>query len=211
MTTTFKHDFTMMFVIHDALRRELELLARTTARTTDDPRRLVASAAGWEMFKQYLHVHHGAEDDALWPQVREALAERPADLAVVEAMEAEHATIDPLLDGVDAVLADPARAAELGDLVDALVTGLTGHFKHEEEAALPLIDSVATPQLLQGFGQAHTARIGEGTPRYLPWLLDGTSQQNTEAILGILPPPVRGLYNDVWVPAYSKLERWPSA
>jgi len=209
MSTTFKHDFTMMFVIHDALRRELELLARTTARGTGDPRRLVAGAAGWEMFKEYLHVHHGAEDEALWPQVRQALADRPADLALIDAMETEHATIDPLLDAVDAALADPARAGDLGGLVDALATGLRGHLKHEEEAALPLIDSVVTPEQLQAFGRAHTARIGDGTPRYLPWVLDGASTRNTDAILGILPPPVRGLYNDAWVPSYRRLERWP--
>jgi hypothetical protein len=125
-------------------------------------------------------------------------------------MEAEHARIDPLLDAVDTALADPARAEELGDLVDALVTGLSGHLAHEEEAALPLIDSVATPPLLQGFGQAHTARIGDDTPRYLPWLLEGASGTNREKILAILPPPVRALHDDVWTPAHHRLERWPT-
>ncbi|MGF1428693.1 hemerythrin domain-containing protein [Kitasatospora sp. LaBMicrA B282] len=210
MSTTFKHDFTTMFVIHDALRRELELLAKVTAKTTDDPRQVLANAAGWEMFKKFLHVHHGAEDEALWPQVREALAERPDDLALVDEMEAEHATIDPLLDSIDAAVAD-AKAGEIGALVDALVTNLTGHFKHEEEAALPLVDSVATMPMLIGFGQAHTARVGDDTPRFLPWMLDGASEAAAATVLRPLPDPVKGLYNNIWVPAYTNLERWPSA
>ncbi|MER5934002.1 hemerythrin domain-containing protein [Streptomyces sp. NPDC002054] len=209
MSGTYKHDMTMMFVIHDALRRELDQVARIAARTTDDPRTLLRTAAGWEMFKSYLHVHHGAEDEALWPAVRAALAGRPDDLAVVDAMEAEHATIDPLLDAVDAALADDNGGAErLGDLVDALVTGLNAHLKHEEDAGLPLFDDVATPQLLMAFGQAHTKRIGPDSPRYLPWLLDGASEAASESVLRVLPEPAREAYRNAWVPAYAASDRW---
>lgn len=38
--------------------------------------------------------------------MRQALADRPDDLAVVEAKEAEHAAIDPLSEAIDAALAD---------------------------------------------------------------------------------------------------------
>jgi hypothetical protein len=53
-----QYDLTLMYAMHNALRRELEHLARVTARTDDDPRRILASAAGWEIFKKALHVHH---------------------------------------------------------------------------------------------------------------------------------------------------------
>ncbi|MFJ6797953.1 hemerythrin domain-containing protein [Streptomyces sp. NPDC091268] len=208
MTATFKHDMTMMFVIHDALRRELEQLAKVAARTSDDPVTILRTAAGWEMFKSYLHVHHGAEDEALWPGVREALAGRPDDLAVVEALEAEHQTIDPMLDAIDAALVDPAGHERLGDLVDALVTGLGGHFKHEEDEGLPVVDAVATPPLLMGFGQAHAQRIGPDNPRYLPWLLDGASAADSATVLRVLPEPARAAYENAWVPAYAKINRW---
>ncbi|MEV8536632.1 hemerythrin domain-containing protein [Streptomyces sp. NPDC051211] len=209
MSGTFKHDMTMMFVIHDALRRELDHVARIAARTSDDPRTVLRTAAGWELFKKYLHVHHGAEDEALWPAVREALAGRPDDLAVIDAMEAEHATIDPLLDAVDAALADPNGGTErLGDLVDALVTGIGGHLKHEEDAGLPLVDDVATLPLLIAFGQAHTQRIGPDSPKYLPWLLDGASEAASESVLRVLPEPAREAYRTQWVPAYAASDRW---
>ena len=95
MSTDYKHDMAMMLAFHDALRRELGHIARVTASRTDDPRHVMATAAGWQMFKNYLHVHHGCEDDVLWPALERTLADRPDDLALLAAMEAEHAAIEP--------------------------------------------------------------------------------------------------------------------
>jgi iron-sulfur cluster repair protein YtfE (RIC family) len=97
-TKDFTLDMTYMYVFHDALRRDLERIARFTARGSDDPSRMLRSAAGWEMFKKYLRIHHQAEDDAVWPVMYQVLADRPDDLALLDAMEAEHGAIDPLLD-----------------------------------------------------------------------------------------------------------------
>ena len=108
MSTDYKHDMAMMLAFHDALRRELGHIARVTASRTDDPRHVMATAAGWQMFKNYLHVHHGCEDDVLWPALERTLADRPDDLALLAAMEAEHAAIEPLLTAIDATLANPA-------------------------------------------------------------------------------------------------------
>jgi hypothetical protein len=47
---TFKHDMTMMYAMHDALRRDLEGVARITSRGGDDPRRVLGAATGWELF-----------------------------------------------------------------------------------------------------------------------------------------------------------------
>lgn len=52
-----KLDMTAMYGAHDALRRELELPARTAAGVDDDPRRTLGAAVGWELFKKSLHVH----------------------------------------------------------------------------------------------------------------------------------------------------------
>ncbi|MEK8172899.1 hemerythrin domain-containing protein [Streptomyces sp. M19] len=50
-----------------------------------------------------MHVHHVAEDDAIWPQMREKIT-APDEVAVMDMMEAEHGQIDPLLAQVDASL-----------------------------------------------------------------------------------------------------------
>lgn len=206
---TFKNDMTMMFAYHDALRRELERIVRITAEPNDDPAHILRTAVGWEMFKTYLHVHHGAEDDVLWPAMRTALTERPDDLALLAAMEAEHARVDPGLAAIDAALADRDIGPEqLGGLVEGLRAGLGRHLKHEEDEALDLIDAVATAEQLDAFGQEHTKRIGADTPRFLPWLLDGANEHTVQNILGVLPPPALLTYQNQWRPAYPALGLW---
>lgn len=202
-------DMTMMYAFHDALRREVERIARISARQDADPREVLRTAAGWEMFKDYLRVHHTSEDDALWPPLQEALAEKPEDLALLDAMEAEHAAIDPLLEGVDAALADRDSGLErLGGFVDALATGLGGHLRHEEKEALPLIGATLDEEQWARFGELHRTRIGSGLSRYLPWVLDSASQEWIERILGGLPAPLLAAYRDEWQPAYERLEIW---
>ena len=68
----------------------------------------------------------------MWPPLRAAVAGKPDRLAVVDALEAEHAAIDPLLAAIDAAAADPHYGYQwCGDLVDALAGQLTGHLSHE--------------------------------------------------------------------------------
>lgn len=96
-----KNDMTIMYAFHDALRRDLERLARVTARADDDPKHILRTAVGWEMFKSYLQLHHSAEEDLLWPPMRDALAVDSPGMALLDATEAEHAAIDPLRDSLE--------------------------------------------------------------------------------------------------------------
>src|SRR5215468_3045963 len=190
-------DMSATYAMHNALRRELEHIAKITARADDDPRRILANAVGWEMFKKALHVHHGAEDDALWPVMRQTLADRPDDLAVVEAMEAEHATLDPLLETIDTALADRDAGPErVAAATDALASALTAHLKHEEADTLPLVDATVTLEQWQHFGVVHVSRMGADVPRLTPWMLDGADEQTIAAILALMPEPIRAAYQD---------------
>lgn len=199
-----KLDMTPMYVMHDALRRELEELAKATARMTGDPRSVLAAAAGWELFKKALHVHHTTEDDALWPVMREALASRPDDLALLDAMEAEHAAIDPIIEAMD------TGTEPLGDLVDALTTALSAHLVHEEKEALPLVGATLTSDQFRRFGEVHGSRVGPDAPRVFPWLLDGVEEETAARLLAPLPEPVRAAFENDWRPAYEALTRWPA-
>ncbi|HLU73910.1 MAG TPA: hemerythrin domain-containing protein [Nonomuraea sp.] len=200
---TYRLDMSMMFAMHDALRRELERLAVVAAKTGDDPRRILKTAVGWELFKTFLRVHHTAEDVALWPAMRAAVS--PDGLALLDAMEDEHAAIDPLLDAVDAALADRDHGAErLGGLVDALAAGLGGHLRHEESEGLALIDATLGEEQWRRFGQTHREGIG-GDPRYLPWLLDSQDPRRVAAVLDAMPAGIKEAYRDEWRPAYDRL------
>ncbi len=205
----FKNDMTMMYATHTALRRDLESIARVTARPSDDPTHVLRTAAGWEMFKSYLQVHHTTEDDMLWPAMRAALADDSDGMALLDAMEAEHAAIDPLLVAIDAALADRDSGPQhLGELTDALATALRRHLDHEEAEGLALIDATVTEQQWQAVGAEGGKRLAGDVHRYLPWMLDGASAEVTATVLGLLPPPLRQAYRDEWQPAYATLARW---
>jgi iron-sulfur cluster repair protein YtfE (RIC family) len=200
---------TMMYVFHDALRRDLDRIVRLTARTDDDPGHVLRTAAGWEMFKSYLHAHHTAEDEMLWPPMRRALAPDSTGAALLDAMEAEHSAIDPLLAAMDAALADrDAGPARLGELADALSVALRGHLDHEEKDGLPLVDATITAEQWQAFGADGARRISGDVDRFMPWVFEGAASEVTAAALGVLPPPVRQAYHDQWRPAYVILNPW---
>lgn len=204
-TESFQIDFTVMKATHDALRRDLEHIATITARLSDDPCRVLGTAAGWEMFKAHLRVHHLAEDRLLWPVMRRTLAGRPDDLALLEELEAEHAAVDPLLYAIDAALADREGGLErLAGLTDALFTGLSRHLGHEESEALALIDATLTQEEYAPFDEAHR----RSAARFVPWLLDGAGKDTSARILATLPEPVRQAYAQEWREAYARLDRW---
>ncbi len=200
-------DLTIMLAAHDAFRRDLTRLARTAAAANlSDPARRQSVAAGWELFKHQLHLHHTAEDELIWPVLRPRLAHSPAAQDTLDAMEAEHEQIDPLLAAVDAELAGGDRAA---DVIDALTSALTGHLAHEERDGLPLIGVALTAAQWRGVGRKIASKNGlSNGSEMFAWMLDGADREHTAATLGQLPPPLRVLYRAVWKPRYAKTPRW---
>jgi iron-sulfur cluster repair protein YtfE (RIC family) len=195
-------DFTMMYVTHDAFRRDLgRFRAASAAGTAHAPE----VRAGWENFKAQLLLHHSVEDTHLWPRVRRAAAGRPAGLTLLEEMAAEHAQIDPLLAAVDHALAGSHLAAH----VAGLASSLEWHLRHEEEAALPLIQSVCTPADWRAFAAAMRRRQGvKGAAIYVPWILDGAAPDAQRRFLAALPAPVRVISRLLWEPRYRQRGLW---
>jgi iron-sulfur cluster repair protein YtfE (RIC family) len=210
-------DLTIMLAAHDAFRRDLVCLVRAVqgpART--DPARQLAVAAGWEMFKQQLHLHHTAEDDLIWPALRDRLGSSQNALSVLDEMEQEHEQIDPLLSAVDRAFAELAGPHadhpgddRLADVTDTLVSTLTGHLTHEERDGLPLIGVALTAAEWRAVGFKIARRNGLAAGgQMFSWMLDSATPEQLRAMLGQLPPPVRLLYKAVWKPRYAKSERW---
>ena len=207
----YKLDMSMMFAMHDALRRELVQVTRIAAVRDDDPKKLLRAALGWELFKKYLLVHHQTEDDVLWPALRTQAAGHPDWLALADALEAEHSVIEPLLAAIDAAAADPDYGYQrFGDITDELVAKLTAHLTHEETDGLALIDASLTPQQWQHFAQTHGERLSGDASRYMPWLLNGASPQTQDQVIGKFPPPLLAAYREQWAPRYAALDIWPS-
>jgi CDGSH-type Zn-finger protein len=192
--STFKLDMTMMFVFHDALRRDLERGTQMTARSE-----------GWDRFEKFLRIHHDAEDDALWPVMEEALVGDDEGRALIDEMKAEHAALEPLLEAVDDALDRGGFASVAGA---DLASRLREHMTHEEEAALPVIDRTLNQEQWMEFGEAAFERFRPDVPTFLPWLLQGADGDRTKAVLGLLPEPVQQTYASEWQPAYAAKSWW---
>ncbi len=182
---------TMMYALHDALRRELDRVARLT----ETPDGLLKATVTWDLFTTYLHIHHTSEDDALWPALRKVVPE--TDLALLDAMEAEHAVIDPALAAVES-----SAAGDLAENVAVLRDRLTAHLRHEERETLPLIAATLPQEEWARFGALHRQRVGGDTGRYLPWMLDSAADDLADRVLSSLPDSMKAAYRDEWLPAY---------
>jgi hemerythrin-like domain-containing protein len=208
-------DLTIMLAAHRALRRDLERLARA-AEFADlpDPGGRASVRAGWETFKRQLHLHHTAEDTVVWPTLRQRLSHSDDAQSVLDAMEAEHHQIDPLLAAVDDAFARAGEgrrsgAPAIGDVTDALATSLTGHLAHEERDGLPLIGVALTAAEWRGVGFKIVRKNGlSAGGEMFAWLADGADPSQAAAAIGTLPPPARLAYRAIWKPRYQRTSRW---
>ncbi len=181
-------DLLMMYVVHHAFRRELsDFCGAVRATPVEDRATWRAMLTRWGLFSSFLHHHHEGEDAWLWP----ALTERatPEQREVLEAMEAEHAEIDPALDACRAGLerlaetADPdARAALVVRMVSTRES-LTRHLAHEETEALALLQQVLAPeewaQIDVRFQRSFSFKELTWA---VPWLLDGLPGETVDTV-----------------------------
>jgi hypothetical protein len=206
-------DVTVMFVVHNALRRDLARMQAAAAQA-DDPAARTALRAGWATFSRYLTVHHTAEDQMLWPPMQAKLGDRPNKTDLLVEMAREHSRLDPVVREIDDSLAQ-GSPWRLVALVAELAAVLTGHLEHEEAAALPLVQETLTMLEWKAFSDDQRRRIGlNGAGWFFPWLLDDTPPGTPGKMLGIVPPPLRLVYRLIWEPRYRLQSPWrrePSA
>jgi hemerythrin HHE cation binding domain-containing protein len=196
-------DFTMMYVAHDAFNRDVARLVDAAERGRGF---MPAAEATWRSFSRQLHIHHTAEDAALWPRLHEVVSGDEA--GILASMEAEHAAIDPRLERIDATFGDRNSAVLLSEL-RALGAELAEHMKHEEQSALPLLERRLGAAGWEAFTAEIRQRVGgiKGGAQYLPWVLDEAEPATKSKVLKTLPPPARVLYRTVWEPRYRKSPR----
>ena len=184
-------DLTGMYLAHHAFRRDLARFAVAARETPVDAADVWrALAVRWEQFSRILHHHHTTEDDVLWPQLLDVVdaAGDTAGRATLEAMEAEHALIDPLLTSCAAGFAAMAQAPDastrdrLADTTEAARDTLSDHMGHEETDALPLVQRLLSHEGWERVEQA--AGSGTSIKELLflaPWVADGLTPGQLEA------------------------------
>lgn len=194
-------DTTMMTIVHDALRRDLSRARERLATPELVPsaqRAAIGAHLGWLM--DFLHRHHEAEDEGLYPLVR-ARAADPDDLAVLDRMGDAHEAIAAAIVGVEAagralaVAASTDAALVAVDALDALAAVLLPHLREEEDEAMALVSRLITDREWRTSEQENTldgktkAQLGfEGH-----WLIDGADAADRATVLALVPPVPRFL------------------
>jgi hemerythrin-like domain-containing protein len=198
-------DVSFMRALHAALRRDLSRLRDAAAQLGNSGGAPPAVLAGWDAFRAQLDNHHAAEDDDLWPVLRDQLSD-PGELAAVEAMVEEHRHIPPALAGVDAAL---RSGADLTAPVQLLSTVVLDHLAHEEREVLPLLEQHLTQAQWRTFlHKERSRRSPRERPEFLTWVLDDAGEQDAAAVLTEMPPPARLVYRRVLRPRYDAQHRW---
>jgi iron-sulfur cluster repair protein YtfE (RIC family) len=199
-----KIDFTVMYATHDAFARDLRRLADAVAAARAQAPGVVA---GWALFKDQLHVHHVSEDATLWPALRTKVTDRDS-IEVLDAMEREHAQIDPLLARVDAAYA-AGDQAELAAAVAEAERALGDHMAHEEAQALPLIEQYLSKSEWNAFPR-HSRKVNNLSRglEFLPWMLEEAAPELYQSTMRMLPAPARGVYRRVMLPRYRRKAYW---
>lgn len=187
-------DFQMNTLMHGAFKRELDRIQMGVTKFGDNPGQdATGLVRRWQFFSDQLVRHHEAEDQFIWPLVRERASE-PADLVIIDAMEAEHQAMQDLLGSVDGRFAalikgEDGNLADLSSELQDLSVVLRGHFSHEEGAGAALVVRYVRSSDLTEYHKF--TRAGEDSSLVFPWVCDGAPEADQVAAWGVLPGFVR--------------------
>jgi hemerythrin-like domain-containing protein len=194
-------DLKMMYVMHHAFRRDLDAFASAVRNTpVGDRRTWQLLAERWGVFAEALHEHHSGEDSGIWPALLRLGA--PDDVATLEAMEAEHGEIDPLMESCAAGFSRLAQRAD-GDARAALAVrvaaareSLRRHLAHEETDAIAILQRLLTEADWQALEEEHFSRkVGlRHAARLVPWAAYGVPRETQERVFADVDAGFRMLW-----------------
>jgi len=203
--------FTIVYLIHDAFRRDIDRLRAAVGEGGVSVARARALQAHWAFVADQLHHHHRVEDESLWPLIRPKLAGHASELSILDQMVAQHEELQPKCEGIESgftsFVRDPADdvGARLRGSLDELAAALSAHLGDEESHCFPVIDEALSAEEFESFGKATAKAVGmRGSARFFPWIFDGADPVERKAVLGMPPPPVRILCTYVWEPGYQR-------
>jgi len=194
-------------VIHAAVRRDLARLGGALDTVSDgDHKRATDLGRAWRNLRDQLRHHHEQEDTILFP----VTVHLGVDLALVDAMEAEHQTMARALTEIDTAMgsyATSASAADAADAADAVRRGsvvVEEHLVHEEEEFEPLVRE----HLESSEWKAAMRQIRKVPPRqagwFFAWIEDGAPEDARAFVATEVPAPVRLLLGRIFGRGYHR-------
>jgi hypothetical protein len=188
-------DPAFMYAMHAAFRRDLDRLVSQAHAPTEH------TIDGWDVLRRQLEGHHQAEDDDLWPVLREHV-----DTPVIDEMTREHAMVPPALDAVQRAIDAGAPFADDARKLQRIVVE---HLDHEERAALPLIATYLSDQEWHDWlVKERSKHQPKERVEFLGWILDDADEHDADTVLRELPPPGRVVYRRVLAPRYRRRHLW---
>jgi hypothetical protein len=184
---------------HSIMRAQFALLARAAGEVSDtDTKRLAALEAHLAFVTRRLTQHHTAEDDSIWPQMRQA---DPSLVELLDDLEQDHQRLDQLLVVTgDRTVSFSGRAAALRDVH----RDLSAHLDREEAEAVPAIRRLIPQSAWALHDERFQRELGPDRTTTLVWILGHLRPDARRAMLAELPPPVRILYKTVWRPKHRR-------
>lgn len=211
---TTRPDLGMFLLSHQALRRDADRVAAAVRRLdVDSPAEAAALADAYGVFERMLVMHHRAEDDLVWPALRER---RPELHRILDELEADHVVVDVWLGAIrrelDALSSDAnvstvdrvAAHSRLVEATSALPGRLGTHLDREEAVIVPIVLDVLTAADWEDLDSRRKAALTpEEGALSLAWVLSALPAGAREVVASEkLPPAVVAMWREQWAPAY---------
>jgi hemerythrin-like domain-containing protein/uncharacterized protein YndB with AHSA1/START domain len=168
-------DTSTMRIVHTALRRDL---AHAQTALTEPPypdraqRAALSAHLRWVL--GFLHRHHEAEDDYLYPMVRAA---NPGAATLLNEMAADHNAIQTAMAAAERAAERYARSADAREQLAAELGTLGGvllpHLRREEDDMMPVVSASITEQQWRDWEQTAAKPPRRELPFTANWLMDG--------------------------------------
>ena len=145
-TDTQPADTRMMRIVHNALRRDIAHAQSALTRWPyPEPSQRAAIVKHLLWMMQFLRRHHSAEDDGLYPLVRQRV---PEAAHVLDAVDADHHALIPEIDklahSARRYAQDPSARTELVTALNELAAVMLPHLQREETDMMPVVSAAVT-------------------------------------------------------------------
>jgi hemerythrin-like domain-containing protein len=195
--------------VHTMLRREFGLIPELVLGVdAGDAERTTVVADHVVLVSRLLGLHHAAEDEYIWPLLREHGGAETELL--MDVMECQHEDLHKarlLVDDAVGAWRESVSAEDgesLVEAVQALVPRLEDHLALEEERVLPLIERQLSASEYARLGAEGAARTpAELLPTMFGMVIYGVAPEVADAVVTVMPAEARPFSKETATAAYA--------